>query len=170
MITPAVTVLHIGCFGFGPAFPASTWLSVSVTGSRNTGLLAGPVDQPTANRFTSASPVNQLWPHSWQTLRRTIWSASLLLIAAVRWRLQLHFGHNMGTMGQSRPRTMDFGQWLAVEIPPEKQFQIEADCRRLEKHPQAGSVAAQLLRQCYHQQEMLQAAVNEIARLELELM
>ncbi len=73
-------------------------------------------------------------------------------------------------MGQTRPEKMEFGQWLAVEIPPEKQFQIEADCRRLEKHPQAGRVAAQLLRQCHHQQEMLQAAVNEIARLELELM
>jgi hypothetical protein len=65
---------------------------------------------------------------------------------------------------------MDFGQWLAVEIPPEKQFQIEKQCRDLERHPQIGRLAAQLLRQCYHQQEMLQAAVNEIARLELELM
>jgi len=65
---------------------------------------------------------------------------------------------------------MDFGKWLAVEIPPEKQFQIEADCRRLQQHPQLGTIAAQLFRQCCHQQEMLQAAVNEIARLELELM
>ena len=65
---------------------------------------------------------------------------------------------------------MNFGKWLAVKIPPEKLFQIEADCRRLEQHPNAGKVAAQLLRQCYHQQEVLQAAVNEIARLELELM
>jgi hypothetical protein len=33
-----------------------------------------------------------------------------------------------------------------------------------------GPLAAKLLKQCYHQQEMLQAAVNEIARLELLLM
>ncbi len=59
---------------------------------------------------------------------------------------------------------------MAVEIPPEKQFLIEKQCRDLERHPQVGNVAAQLLRQCYHQQEMLQAAVHEIARLELELM
>ena len=59
---------------------------------------------------------------------------------------------------------------MAVEIPPEKQFLIEKQCRDLERHPQVGHVAAQLLRQCYHQQEMLQAAVHEIARLELELM
>ncbi len=65
---------------------------------------------------------------------------------------------------------MNFGEWLAVEIPPEKQFLIEKQCRDLERHPQVGHVAAQLLRQCYHQQEMLQAAVHEIARLELELM
>jgi hypothetical protein len=73
-------------------------------------------------------------------------------------------------MERFRPEKMNFGEWLAVKIPPEKQFQIEADCRRLERHPQAGNVAAQLLRQCYYQQEMLQAAVHEIARLELELM
>lgn len=65
---------------------------------------------------------------------------------------------------------MDFGQWLAVEIAPEKQFQIEKQCRELQRHPQVGEIAAKLLRQCYHQQEMLQAAVDEIARLELELM
>jgi hypothetical protein len=76
----------------------------------------------------------------------------------------------MGTMGQIAPNRMDFGQWMAVEIPPEKQFLIEKQCRDLERHPQVGNVAAQLLRQCYHQQEMLQAAVHEIARLELELM
>jgi hypothetical protein len=65
---------------------------------------------------------------------------------------------------------MDFGQWMAVEIPPEKQFLIEKQCRALERHPEAGVIAAKLLKQCYHQQEILQAAVNEIARLELELM
>lgn len=65
---------------------------------------------------------------------------------------------------------MNLGEWMAVEIPPEKLFQIEKQCRALERHPQAGTIAAKLLKQCYHQQEMLQAAVNEIARLELLLM
>lgn len=59
---------------------------------------------------------------------------------------------------------------MAVEIPPEKLFLIERQCRDLERHPEAGVIAAKLLKQCYHQQEILQAAVNEIARLELELM
>lgn len=61
---------------------------------------------------------------------------------------------------------MNFGEWMAVEIPPEKAFKIEAECRIAEASPDAGLIAAKLLRQCYHQQEMLQAAVNEIARLE----
>lgn len=65
---------------------------------------------------------------------------------------------------------MNFGQWLAVQIPPEKLFKLEADCRALEGTPNAGKIAAQLLRHAYRQQEMLQAAVNEIARLELLLM
>ena len=65
---------------------------------------------------------------------------------------------------------MNFGEWLSGEIPPEKLFKLEADCRRLENAPQAGKLAGQLLKQVYHQQEMLQRAVNEIARLELELM
>ncbi len=59
---------------------------------------------------------------------------------------------------------------MAVEIPPEKQFLIERQCRDIQRHPDLGPLAAKLLKQCYHQQEMLQAAVNEIARLELELM
>ena len=65
---------------------------------------------------------------------------------------------------------MDFGKWLQVEIPPEKLFKLEADCRALEANGKAGQLAAQLLRQTYRQQEMLQAAVHEIARLELMLM
>lgn len=65
---------------------------------------------------------------------------------------------------------MKFGEWMVAQIPPEKQFLIEKQCRDLERHPQAGPLAAKLLKQCYHQQEMLQAAVHEIARLELELM
>lgn len=65
---------------------------------------------------------------------------------------------------------MDFGKWMAVEIPPEKLFKLEADCRALQASTNTGPIAAQLLRQTYRQQEMLQAAVNEIARLELLLM
>jgi hypothetical protein len=65
---------------------------------------------------------------------------------------------------------MNFGEWMAVEIPPEKLFKLEADCRMLETSPNTGKLAAQLLRQTYRQQEMLQAAVHEIARLELLLM
>lgn len=59
---------------------------------------------------------------------------------------------------------------MAVQIPPEKLFLIEKQCRDIERYPDIGPLAAKLLKQCYHQQEMLQAAVNEIARLELELM
>lgn len=65
---------------------------------------------------------------------------------------------------------MNFGQWMAVEIPPEKAFQLEAQCRALQATGDAGKIAALLLRQTCYQQELLQAAVNEIARLELELM
>jgi hypothetical protein len=75
-----------------------------------------------------------------------------------------------GQNGTVRPEQMNFGEWLCGEIPPEKLFQIEADCRRVESHPDAGKLAGQLLKQVYHQQEMLQRAVNEIARLECELM
>ena len=59
---------------------------------------------------------------------------------------------------------------MVAQIPPEKQFLIEKQCRDIERHPEVGPLAAKLLKQCYHQQEMLQAAVNEIARLELLLM
>lgn len=59
---------------------------------------------------------------------------------------------------------------MAVEIPPEKLFKLEANCRALEASNKAGHLAAQLLRQTFRQQEMLQAAVNEIARLELIIM
>ena len=65
---------------------------------------------------------------------------------------------------------MNFGEWMVAQIPPEKPFLIEKQCRDIERHPQVGPLAAKLLKQCYHQQEMLQAAVNEIARLELLLM
>ena len=66
--------------------------------------------------------------------------------------------------------TMNFGDWMAVSIPPEKLFQIEKQCRTLQSSPKAGEIAAKLLKQTSYQQEILQAAVNEIARLELMLM
>ena len=65
---------------------------------------------------------------------------------------------------------MNFGQWMAVDIPPEKLFKLEAECRALERSTNTSQIAAQLLRQTCYQQELLQAAVNEIARLELQLM
>jgi hypothetical protein len=65
---------------------------------------------------------------------------------------------------------MKFGEWMSVSFSPEQQFQIEKQCRALARHPDAGPIAAQLLRQAYYQQELLQAAAHEIARLELEVM
>ena len=65
---------------------------------------------------------------------------------------------------------MDFGQWMQIEIPLEKLLKLEADCRALEQSDNIGPIAANLLRQTYRQQELLQAAVHEIARLELLLM
>lgn len=65
---------------------------------------------------------------------------------------------------------MNFGEWLAVSTPPEKLFHLEAQCRALENSAEAGKLAALLLKQTHKQQELLQAAVNEIARLELLLM
>lgn len=65
---------------------------------------------------------------------------------------------------------MDFGKWLTIDIPPEKLFKLEADCRMLECNGKAGHLAAQLLKQTYCQQQMLKAAVHEIARLELMLL
>lgn len=65
---------------------------------------------------------------------------------------------------------MNFGAWMAAEIPAERRFAIEAEARRVETDPMAGQIAALLLRQTYYQQEMLQSAVHEIARLELMLM
>jgi hypothetical protein len=65
---------------------------------------------------------------------------------------------------------MNFGKWMAVEIPPEKLFKLESECRALERSTNTGQLAASLLRQCAYQQEVLQQAVHEIARLELLLM
>ena len=77
----------------------------------------------------------------------------------------LHWQH-----GAYAPNNMNFGKWLLVDIPPEKLFKLEADCRALEENPKAGHIAAMLLRQTYRQQELLQSAVHEIARLELMIM
>jgi len=65
---------------------------------------------------------------------------------------------------------MNFGEWMAVRMPTEKQFELESQCRKLQDNPSAGPLAAALLKQTAYQQELLQAAVNEIARLELMLM
>jgi hypothetical protein len=37
---------------------------------------------------------------------------------------------------------MNFGEWMAVEIPPEKQFLIEKQCRDIQRHPDIGPLAA----------------------------
>jgi hypothetical protein len=65
---------------------------------------------------------------------------------------------------------MDFGQWMAVELSPEQQFEIEKQARTLLTSEDAGPMAAALLKQACYQQQLLQQAVNEIARLECELM
>jgi hypothetical protein len=65
---------------------------------------------------------------------------------------------------------MNFGEWMVIEMPLEKRFTIERDATILEGNPEAGKIAGMLLRQCYYQQEVLQQAVHEIARLELLLM
>lgn len=69
-----------------------------------------------------------------------------------------------------RPSKMNFGEWLVVSTPPEKLFHLEAQCRALENSKEAGKLAALLLKQNFKQQELLQSALHEIARLELLLM
>lgn len=66
--------------------------------------------------------------------------------------------------------TVNFGQWMAVELSPEQQFEIEKQARTLLTSKDAGPMAAALLKQACYQQQLLQQAVNEIARLECELM
>jgi hypothetical protein len=65
---------------------------------------------------------------------------------------------------------MRFGEWMLVELSPEQQFELEKQARTLLSSPDAGIMAAALLKQACYQQQLLQQAVNEIARLELELM
>ena len=65
---------------------------------------------------------------------------------------------------------MDFGDWMIVEMTPEQQFDIEKKARTLLDSEDAGKMAAQLYKQACYQQLLLQQAVNEIARLECQLM
>jgi hypothetical protein len=65
---------------------------------------------------------------------------------------------------------MNFGEWMAVELSTEQQFEIEKQARALLESKDAGVLAASLLKQTCYQQQLLQQAVNEIARLECELM
>lgn len=65
---------------------------------------------------------------------------------------------------------MNFGEWMAVELTTEQQFEIEKQARALLESKDAGLLAASLLKQTCYQQQLLQQAVNEIARLECELM
>jgi len=65
---------------------------------------------------------------------------------------------------------MEFGQWMAVQLTPEQQFEIEKQARALLDSKDAGVLAAALLKQTCYQQQLLQQAVNEIARLECKLM
>lgn len=64
----------------------------------------------------------------------------------------------------------EFGQWLIPRISTEQDFEIERHCRRLHATPNAGPIAAQLFRAVAMQQQLLQQATHEIARLELMLM
>jgi hypothetical protein len=59
---------------------------------------------------------------------------------------------------------------MAVELSTEQQFEIEKQARALLESKDAGLLAASLLKQTCYQQQLLQQAVNEIARLECELM
>ncbi len=65
---------------------------------------------------------------------------------------------------------MNFGEWMCVQLTPEQQFEIEKQARTLIASKDAGFMAAALLKQACYQQQLLQQAVNEIARLECELM
>jgi hypothetical protein len=65
---------------------------------------------------------------------------------------------------------MNFGEWMVVELSTEQQFTIEKQARALLESEDAGVMAAALLKQACYQQQLLQQAVHEIARLECELM
>jgi hypothetical protein len=60
---------------------------------------------------------------------------------------------------------------LGVAVPiSEQQFEIEKHARALLNSKDAGTMAVALYKQACYQQQLLQQAVNEIARLECELM
>ena len=65
---------------------------------------------------------------------------------------------------------MNFGEWMAVQLTAEQQFEIEKQARTLIASSDAGVMAAAILKQACYQQQLLQQAVHEIARLECELM
>jgi hypothetical protein len=68
-----------------------------------------------------------------------------------------------------RSRIMALGDWMDFDVPIEQKFEIEQECRRIETHPEAATLAAILLRQNYLLQHLLNKAVHEVARLESEL-
>lgn len=59
---------------------------------------------------------------------------------------------------------------MAVQLTAEQQFDIEKKARALLHSKDAGTMAAAMFKQACYQQQLLQQAVNEIARLECELM
>jgi hypothetical protein len=101
---------------------------------------------------------------------RTICSGTLLLVIAAPCLPLPHAGHFIGTMEAFASNQMDFGSWMAIKLSPEQSFELETQCRNLQKGGDVGKLAASLLRQTVYQRELLQSAVNEIARLELKLM
>jgi len=68
-----------------------------------------------------------------------------------------------------RSTVMALGDWMDFDVPMEQKFEIEQECRRIETHPEAGTLAAILLRQNYLMQHLLNKAVHEVARLESQL-
>jgi len=68
-----------------------------------------------------------------------------------------------------RSTVMALGDWMDFDVPIEQKFEIEQECRRIETHPEAGTLAAILLRQNYTLQHLLNKAVQEVARLESQL-
>ncbi len=84
-------------------------------------------------------------------------------VAAVAFRA-LH-----GDTMEKRTALMALGDWMNFDVPMEQKFEIEQECRRIEKHPEAGTLAAILLRQNYMLQNLLNKAVHEVARLESQL-
>jgi len=68
-----------------------------------------------------------------------------------------------------RSTVMALGDWMDFDVPIEQKFEVEQECRRIETHPEAGTLAAILLRQNHMLQHLLNKAVHEVARLESQL-